>query len=227
MGKVIDAGQQRSEHLAVVDDAADRGAAEADAVITALAADQPAAGALALDLLIGQCDLERGIGGLRSGIAKENVIEPGRREVGDAAGEFEGLGNAELKRRGVIQRLGLFGDRRRNLAAAVARVAAPHPGCGIDDLAPVDGDVMHVLGAGEQPRRLFEGAVGGERHPVRGEVVGHIDGGGKWALVQHRGLFEFSDIANFLVMAAFAQSYQLRCETGTPRPAIFMVSRMV
>src|SRR3979409_2327818 len=93
VGKVIDAGQQRSEHLAVVDDAADRRAAETDTVIAALAADQAAAGALALDLMIGERDLERGIGGLRSGIAEENVIEPGRRQLGDAACEFERLRN--------------------------------------------------------------------------------------------------------------------------------------
>src|SRR6266508_2682451 len=48
-GKVIDAGQQRSEHLAVVDDAADRSTAEADAVIAALAADQAGARALTLN----------------------------------------------------------------------------------------------------------------------------------------------------------------------------------
>src|SRR5467141_2306426 len=115
--QMIDAGQQRSEHLAVVDDAADRGPAEADAVIAALAADQAAAGALAVELMIGQRDLERGMGGLRSGIAKENVVEPGRRALGDAAGEFKDLRNAESKRRRIIQRLGLFADRRRNLGA--------------------------------------------------------------------------------------------------------------
>jgi hypothetical protein len=38
--QMIDAGQQRAEELAVVDHAADRNAAEADAVIAALAADQ-------------------------------------------------------------------------------------------------------------------------------------------------------------------------------------------
>ena len=103
--QVIDAGQQRAEHLAVVDDAADRGAAEADAVIAAFAADQAAAGALAVDLMIGQRDLERGIGGLRSGIAEEHVIEAGGREVGDAAGELEGLRNAELERRRIVERL--------------------------------------------------------------------------------------------------------------------------
>jgi hypothetical protein len=37
---VVDAGQQRAEHLAVGDDAAHRDAAEIDAVIAALAADQ-------------------------------------------------------------------------------------------------------------------------------------------------------------------------------------------
>ena len=153
VGKVIDARQQRAEHLAVIDDAADGRAAEADAVIAALAADQPGAGALAVDLVIGQRDLQRGIGGLRSGVAEEHVIEAGGRQIGDAAGEFEGLRNAELERRRVVQRLGLLADRLGNLGAAVAGIAAPHAGGGIDDLAAVDREVMHVLGAGEQPRR--------------------------------------------------------------------------
>ena len=39
-GQMVDAGKQRTEELAVVDHAADRNAAEADAVIAALAADQ-------------------------------------------------------------------------------------------------------------------------------------------------------------------------------------------
>ena len=69
VGEVVDAGQQRSEHFPVIDDAADRGAAKANAMIAALAADQAGAGALALGLMIGQRDLERGIGGFRSRIA--------------------------------------------------------------------------------------------------------------------------------------------------------------
>src|SRR6202165_2912453 len=85
MGEVIDARQKGAEHLAVADDTAHRSTAEADAVIAALAADQPGAGALALDLMIGQRDLERGVGGLRSGIAEENVIAPGGREIGYSA----------------------------------------------------------------------------------------------------------------------------------------------
>ena len=45
--QMIDAGEQRAEELAVGDDAADRDAAEADAVIAALAADQARAPGLA------------------------------------------------------------------------------------------------------------------------------------------------------------------------------------
>ena len=41
VGQVVDAGEQRAELLAVRHDAADRDAAEADAVVAALAADQP------------------------------------------------------------------------------------------------------------------------------------------------------------------------------------------
>ena len=60
---VVDAGQQRAEHLAVGDDAADRDAAEIDAMIAALAADQPCARALALHPLVGERDLQRGLDG--------------------------------------------------------------------------------------------------------------------------------------------------------------------
>ena len=44
---MIDAGEQRAEEFPVIDDAADRNAAEADAVIAALAADQTGARAVA------------------------------------------------------------------------------------------------------------------------------------------------------------------------------------
>ena len=110
---MVDAGQQRAEHLAVADDAADGGAAKADAVIAALAADQADAAALAVDLVIGERDLERGVGRLRAGIAEEHVVEACGRQFRDAAGEFEGLRDAELERRRIVERLGLLGDRRR------------------------------------------------------------------------------------------------------------------
>src|SRR5262245_40998135 len=73
--QVVDAGEQRAEEFAVVDDAADRDAAEADAVIAALAPDQAGARALAAHVVIGERDLERGVDRLRAGIAKEHLIQ--------------------------------------------------------------------------------------------------------------------------------------------------------
>ena len=60
---------------------------------------------------------------------------------------------------------------------------------------------------------LLEGPVGGERHPVRSEVVGHVDGGGAWALVQHGGLFE---VLGRDAVAAQAISFGARRERHGP-----------
>ena len=87
--QVVDARQQRAEELAVVDDAADRDAAEADAVIAALAADQARLAALALHVPVGERDLQRRIDGLGARIAEEDVVEVAGRELGDARGELE------------------------------------------------------------------------------------------------------------------------------------------
>src|SRR5207237_9353566 len=138
-----DAGEQSTEHLPIADDAANGRAAEADPVIAALAADQAGAGALTCELMIGKRDLERGVGGFRSRVAEEHMIKPGRREIGDAACKLESLRYAELERRRVIQRLGLLGDRLRNLAAAVAGIGAPPARCRIGDLAAVGRYVVH------------------------------------------------------------------------------------
>ena len=66
VAEVIDAGEQRAELFAVGDHAADRDAAEIDAVIAALAADQAGAAALALHALIGERDLQRRLDRLRA-----------------------------------------------------------------------------------------------------------------------------------------------------------------
>ena len=62
--QVIDAGEQRAEELAVVDHAADRNAAEADAVIGALAPDQALARPVPAHVVIGERDLQRRVAGL-------------------------------------------------------------------------------------------------------------------------------------------------------------------
>src|SRR3954453_23349010 len=73
---------------------------------------------------------------------------------------------------------------------------------------------MHVLCAGEQPWRLFEGPVGRERHPVRSKVIGNIDAGGARALVQHGGLFKFQGVGLACKLSASSLD-------GNPRGLIF------
>ncbi len=60
MTQMIDAGKKR-EGTAVVDKAANRDAAKADAMVTPLTADDTRAGALADGTLIGDGDLQSGI----------------------------------------------------------------------------------------------------------------------------------------------------------------------
>ncbi len=170
--QVVDAGEQRAEQLAVVDDAADRDAAEADAVIAALAADQARARAFAAHRLIGERDLERGVDRLRAGIAEEHVVEVAGRERRDAVRELERLRMGELERRRIVELAGLALDRRDDRVAVVAGIAAPQAGGRVDHLAAVGGDVVHVLGARDQARRLLEGPVRRERHPEGFEIIG-------------------------------------------------------
>ena len=123
--QMIDAGEERTEELAVVDHAADRNAAEADAVIAALAADQALALPMPAHVVVGERDLERGIDGLRARIAEEHMIEIAWREFGDAGGELKRQRMGELEGRGEIELAGLALDRGHDRRAVVAGVAAP------------------------------------------------------------------------------------------------------
>src|ERR1700691_6709847 len=67
--QMIHSGQERAEEFAVVDNAADRNAAEADARIAALAADQAGPAGLPANVVIGERDFERGVDRFRGGIA--------------------------------------------------------------------------------------------------------------------------------------------------------------
>ena len=157
--QVIDAGQQRAEEFAVVDDAADRDAAEADTVIAALAPDQAGARAFAAHVVIGERDLERGVDRLRARIAEEHVIEIGGRKRGDAARELERLGMGKLEGRRIVELGRLRADRRHDRLAIVPGIGAPQPGGAVEHRAAVGRVVVHVLGAGDQARRGLERAV--------------------------------------------------------------------
>ena len=170
--QMIDAGEERAELLAVRHDAADRDAAEADAVIAALAPDQPHARGLPTHIVIGERDFERGVDRLRAGIAEEHVVEIAGRQRRHARGELEGLGMAELEGRRVVELGGLRLDRLDDRVAVMPGIGAPQPGRAVDQLAAVRREIEHVLGAGDQARPRLEGAVGRERHPIGLEVVG-------------------------------------------------------
>ena len=81
------------------------------------------------------------------------MVEIARRERRDARCELEGLGMGELegRRDSRAPRPGL--DRRDDRVAVVAGVAAPQAGRAVEHGAAVGRVVMHVLGAGDQPRR--------------------------------------------------------------------------
>src|SRR4029079_18222236 len=111
-------------------DSADRNAAEANAMIAALAADQPHARGFAAHVVVGERDLERGVDRLRAGVAEEHVIEIAGRKRRDAARKLEGLRMRELEGGRIIEfgRLGL--DRRDDRIARVASTAGAHYGRG-------------------------------------------------------------------------------------------------
>ena len=173
--QMIDAGEQRAEEFAVVDDAADRDAAEADAVIAALAPDQARARAFAAHVVIGERDLERGVDRLRAGIGEEHMVERAGRHRRHPARQLEGLGVGELEGRRVVELGRLRLDGLDDRVAVVAGVGAPEPGGAVEHGAALGRVVVHVLRPRDQARRGLEGAVRRERQPVGFEIVGNCD----------------------------------------------------
>ncbi len=122
---MVDAGEEGTEEFAVVDHAADRNAAEADAVIAALAADQALARAGPAHIVVGERDLERRVGGLGARIAEEGVVEIARGELGQARRQLKRRRMGELEGRREIELGRLALDRGDDRRAVVSGVAAP------------------------------------------------------------------------------------------------------
>jgi hypothetical protein len=171
--QVIDAAEQGAEHLAIRDDAADGDAAEVDAVVAALAPDEPGARALAARAVVGDRDLERRLDRLRSRVGVEDLGQALGRDLDQPLGQFEGQRVRHVERRGEVEFGRLALDRLDDLRPVVSRVDAPQSGAGIEDLPPVRGPELHARGTGQQPRRLLELAVGSKRHPEGVEVAFH------------------------------------------------------
>jgi TetR/AcrR family transcriptional regulator len=170
---VVDAGEQSAEHLAVGDDPADRDAAEVYAVIAALAADEACARALALGAVISEGDLQCGLDGFGTRIREEDVVEPLGGDLRQARGELEGLRVRHLEGGGIVELGDLLLHRLDDFRPAMAGIDAPQPRGAVENRTAVVGVVVHVLGTGEEARRLLELAVRRERHPVGCQVVGN------------------------------------------------------
>jgi hypothetical protein len=179
VGQVVDAGQQRAEIHPVLGDAAHRNAAEADAVIAALAADQPGLGPLAPRPVVGQGDLQGGVDRLRARAGEEDPVQARRGDLGDAAGEGEGRRVAHVEAGGEVHLAGLAADRLDDLRTVMAGVDAPQARGGVQHLAAVGRGVVHALGAAQHPGIGLEPPVGRERHPEGVQVVGGEIGHGR------------------------------------------------
>src|SRR5262245_34689104 len=101
--QVIDAGQQRSEQFALANDAADRGAAEADAVIATLASNQAGARSLTPHAVVGDRDLERSIDGFRTRVGEEHPIKITRQQSAELRRRLECAGVSHLKSRYIVE----------------------------------------------------------------------------------------------------------------------------
>ncbi len=168
---MVRAGQKRPVEFPVGDHAAHRDAAKADAVIAAFAADEACAAAFAVCAVIGDCHLERAVGGFRARIAEKDMVEIGGREGRDPARQLERLGMAELERGGEIEfaRLGL--DCAHDRFPAVPGIGAPQPRRPVQHRRPVRLEVVHVLCPYHHPGLAFELSVGREGQPEGFKIV--------------------------------------------------------
>jgi hypothetical protein len=139
--------QARPESAAVVDEARQRHAAEADAVIGALARHEHRARSLPARAMIGHRDLHRGIDGFRTGVAEEHLVDALGRQPRHALGGLEGFGVRALEARHEIQFDELLVDGLGNVLAAVADRRGEQARTAVEHRAAVGRVVVNALGA--------------------------------------------------------------------------------
>ena len=163
--------------LAVGDHAADRDAAEVDAVVALLAANQARLAALALQAPVSARHLQRRVGGFGAAGGEEHVIEPRGRQAFQLVGQLERQWVAELERGRIVELRGLLAHGLGDLAPAMAEARAPQAREAVEHLAAIGVGEVGALRGHDHARVALELAVGGEGHPVRVEPGGVLAGG--------------------------------------------------
>src|SRR4051812_30727190 len=115
--------------------------------------------------MIRKRDFQRRVDRFRSGVAEEYAVKALRRNGHQFFGRLECRRVVHLKTGRVIDGFGLLLDRIDDRAATVAGVDGPQAGDAVENLAPIVGLVMHVLGRHQQTRRSLELPVCGEGNP--------------------------------------------------------------
>ena len=161
---------RRPEQFAVETDAANGDAAEIDAVIALVAADEAGFAGMAFERPIGAGDLQCRINSFRPGIGEENMIEPGGSELHQAVGQLERQRMAELESRRIIQFRKLAADGVDDLAPGMAGTAGPKARQAVENASPIHIEVIHALARLQQAWIVLELAVAGKRHPMRFEL---------------------------------------------------------
>ena len=146
--QVVHARQLRAEELAVVDHAAHGDAAEAHAVVAALAADEARARALAAHAVVGERDLERGVHRLRARVGEEHVVEARPAASARSRWRARTRPGAPSGRAARIPSRAIWRPTASAISrAAVARVHAPQPRDAVEDLPALRRPVVHAGGA--------------------------------------------------------------------------------
>ena len=159
--------QLRRKRLLVRLDAADRDATEAHAVVAAQPAHEARALRFAARLMVGQRDLQRAVHGLGPRVREEHMVDARGQDPLQLVRELEARRVPHLEARRKVERRSRFGDRVDDRLPAMPGIHAPQSRGAVENLAPVIGPVVHVLGAHQQARPRLERLVGGEWHPQR------------------------------------------------------------
>src|SRR5690606_24018407 len=86
--EMVDAGQQQTEIAALGRDTTDRETAEPNAVVAALAANEPRSLSLTARPVIGERDLHRRVGCFAAGTGEEHMLEAGRGQNYEPVGQL-------------------------------------------------------------------------------------------------------------------------------------------